>query len=97
MIQMAALGLLISLATSSCGFRRKAYENPITKDTQQPDKILYDRAIKDIEHSRFEVARLTFNTLINTTIQRVSGQGQTGHRGQLVPARRAGGNGAVGS
>ena len=65
-IQMAALGLLISLATGSCGFRRKAYENPITKDTQQPDKILYDRAIKDIEHSRYEVARLTLNTLINT-------------------------------
>jgi outer membrane protein assembly factor BamD len=64
--QVAALALLISLAMSSCGFRRKAYENPITKDTQQPDKILYDRAIKDIEHSRFEVARLTLNTLINT-------------------------------
>jgi outer membrane protein assembly factor BamD len=65
-IQVAALGLLISLATGSCGFRRKAYENPITKDTQQPDKILYDRAIKDIEHARYEVARLTLNTLINT-------------------------------
>ncbi len=65
-IQVAALGLLVSLATGACGFRRKAYENPITKDTQQPDKILYDRAIKDIEHSRFEVARLTLNTLINT-------------------------------
>ena len=65
-IQAAALGLLVSLTTSSCGFRRKAYENPITKVTQQPDKILYDRAIKDIEHSRFEVARLTLNTLINT-------------------------------
>ena len=65
-IQVAALGLLISLAASSCGFRRKPYENPITKDTQQPDKILYDRAIKDIEHSRYEVARLTLNTLINT-------------------------------
>ncbi|HTD45392.1 MAG TPA: hypothetical protein VK687_14485, partial [Bryobacteraceae bacterium] len=65
-IQAAALGLLMSLATSSCGFHRKPYENPITKDTQQPDKILYDRAIKDIEHSRFEVARLTLNTLINT-------------------------------
>jgi len=64
--QLAAFGLLISLAASSCGFHRKAYENPITKDTQQPDKILYDRAIKDIEHSRFEVARLTLNTLINT-------------------------------
>ena len=50
----------------SCGFRRKKYENPISKDTQQPDKVLFDKAINDIEHSRYEVARLTLNTLINT-------------------------------
>ena len=35
-------------------------------DTQQPDKILYDKAVKDIEHGRYETARLTLNTLINT-------------------------------
>src|SRR5512133_427121 len=57
--------LAASLLTS-CGFRRKKYENPITKDTQQPDKVLYDRAIADIERSRFEIARLTLQTLINT-------------------------------
>jgi outer membrane protein assembly factor BamD len=51
---------------TSCSFRRKKYENPITKDTKQPDKVLYDRAVSDIEHSRFEVARITLNTLINT-------------------------------
>jgi outer membrane protein assembly factor BamD len=51
---------------TSCGFRRKKYENPITKDTQQPDKILFDKAVKDIERGRYEVARLTLNTLINT-------------------------------
>src|SRR5579883_766466 len=56
-----ALGLL-----SSCGLRRKKYENPITKNTQQPDKVLFDKAIGDIEHSRYEVARLTLQTLINT-------------------------------
>src|SRR5262249_10229944 len=36
------------------------------KDTQQPDKVLFDRAIRDIEKGRYEVARLTLNTLINT-------------------------------
>src|SRR5579862_1922553 len=51
---------------SSCGFRRHKYDDPITKDTKQPDKVLYDRAINDIEHGRFEVARITLNTLINT-------------------------------
>ncbi|MDP2997133.1 MAG: outer membrane protein assembly factor BamD [Bryobacterales bacterium] len=59
------LALLAGLLTS-CGFRRKKYENPISKDTQQPDKVLYDRAVQDIERSRFEVARITLNTLINT-------------------------------
>jgi outer membrane protein assembly factor BamD len=63
------VALVIAVATgllSSCGFRRKRYENPITKDTQQPDKVLYDKAIKDIEKGRYEIARLTLNTLINT-------------------------------
>src|SRR5579871_2553427 len=60
-----ALGTL-ALLTSSCGLRRHPYENPITKDTQQPDKVLFDKAIHDIEHSRYEIGRLTLQTLINT-------------------------------
>jgi outer membrane protein assembly factor BamD len=51
--------------TASCA-RRKAYENPIGKDTLQPDKVLFDKAIADIERSRYEVARITLNTLMNT-------------------------------
>src|SRR5882724_10262688 len=58
--------LLIAGLLTSCGFRRKKYDNPITKDTKQPDKVLYDKAIADIEHRRFEIARITLNTLINT-------------------------------
>ena len=57
--------MLAGLLTS-CGFHRKKYDYPITKDTKQPDKVLFDRAINDIEHSRYEVARITLNTLINT-------------------------------
>ena len=57
---------LALLAASGCSFKRKKYENPITKDTQQPDKILYDKSIRDIEKGRFESARLTLNTMINT-------------------------------
>src|SRR5258708_33980183 len=60
-VLIAAVGLL-----SSCGFRRHKYDNPITKNTSQPDKVLFDKAINDIEHSRFEVARITLNTMINT-------------------------------
>lgn len=32
----------------------------------QPDKILYEKAIKEIEKARFDVGRLTLQTLINT-------------------------------
>jgi outer membrane protein assembly factor BamD len=64
--ETAVFLVFLVLFASACGFRRKAYDNPITKDTQQPDKVLFDRAINDIEHGRYEVARLTLNTLINT-------------------------------
>ena len=63
---VAAASLMVSIVTSSCGFHHLKYENPITKDTQQPDKALYDKAIKDLEKGRYELARLTLNTLINT-------------------------------
>lgn len=59
-------GVLIVCAMIAGGCRHKKYENPITKDTEQPDKVLYDKGIKDIEKGRYEVARLTLNTLMNT-------------------------------
>ena len=55
-----------ALAVSSCSFKHKKYENPITSQTQQPDKILFDKAVKDLEKGRYEIARITLNTLINT-------------------------------
>src|ERR1700680_1411099 len=61
----AALGSL-AILLSSCGLRRHPYQNPITKDTQQPDKVLFDKAINDLEHSKYEISRLTLQTLINT-------------------------------
>src|SRR6202451_3784458 len=64
--KIAAALALAALLNVSCGFKRKKYDNPITKDTQKTDKVLFDKAIKDIEHGHFEVARLTLNTLINT-------------------------------
>lgn len=60
-----ALILIATLVSSGC-FRRRKYENPITKDTVQPDKVLFDKAMKDIERGRYEVARLTLQTLMNT-------------------------------
>lgn len=61
---LAAAVVLVALITGAC--RGKKYENPIDKDTQQPDKVLFDKAVRDIEKGRYEVARLTLNTLMNT-------------------------------
>jgi outer membrane protein assembly factor BamD len=53
----------VLLLASGCAHK---YENPITKDTQQPDKVLFDTSIDDIEHGRYERARLTLQTMMNT-------------------------------
>src|SRR6202161_3462910 len=52
-----------------CGFglfHKKKYETPITKETMQPDKVLFDKAVANVEHGNYLAARLTLNTLINT-------------------------------
>ncbi len=56
---LLSLGLLASCI-------HKKYDTPITKNTQQPDKVLFDQAVKDIEHGRYEVARISLQTLMNT-------------------------------
>ena len=43
-MRVAALVVALALLTS-CGFKRKKYENPISSDTQQPDKVLFDKAV----------------------------------------------------
>lgn len=65
---LAVTGLVLSV-NLLCGFglfHHKKYESPITKDTMQPDKVLFDRAVKDIEKGQYLSARLTLQTLINT-------------------------------
>jgi outer membrane protein assembly factor BamD len=49
---------------SSCV--HKKYETPIAKQTQQPDKILFDSAAHDIQRGRYEIARISLQTLMNT-------------------------------
>jgi len=41
--------------------------NPIADvDSKQPDKVLFDRAMDAMQHSKYDVARLSLQTLINT-------------------------------
>ena len=56
---------LLALALTGC-FGHKKYDNPISADTSQPDKVLFDSAVHDLEKGRYAVARLTLQTLINT-------------------------------
>ncbi|MGA2039365.1 MAG: outer membrane protein assembly factor BamD [Bryobacteraceae bacterium] len=65
-VRTAAVAAAMCALLLAPGCAKKKYENPITKDTQQPDKVLFDRAVDDIEHARFEQARLTLQTLMNT-------------------------------
>src|SRR5664279_2172795 len=53
------------LAASGC--TNKKVSNPIANvDSKQPDKVLFDRAMDAMKHSKFDVARVTLQTLINT-------------------------------
>src|SRR5437868_3329706 len=62
---IAVLGLLLSLLFAvSCA--NKKVNNPLANvGSKQPDKVLFDRAMDALKHNKFDVARMTLQTLIN--------------------------------
>jgi len=59
-------GLLLALLVC-VGCTNKKVSNPIANiDSKQPDKVLFDRAMDALKHNRFDVARISLQTLINT-------------------------------
>ena len=61
---IAVLGILLAL-TAAC--TNKKSTNPLAGvGSKQPDKVLFDKAMDAMRHNRFDVARLTLQTLINT-------------------------------
>src|ERR1700758_5759631 len=61
---IAVLGLLLAL-TAACTNKKSV--NPLANlGSKQPDKVLFDKAMDAMRHNRFDVARLTLQTLINT-------------------------------
>jgi outer membrane protein assembly factor BamD len=55
------------LAFSLVGCTNKKVQNPIANvGSKQPDKVLFDRAMDAMKHNKFDVARMTLQTLINT-------------------------------
>lgn len=57
--------LLAMLTLPGCVLMHRHTDEPFTPGSQ-PDKVLYEKAIREIERSRFDVGRLTLQTLINT-------------------------------
>jgi outer membrane protein assembly factor BamD len=61
---MIVLGVLLTL-TVACTNKKSV--NPLAGvGSKQPDKVLFDKAMDAMRHNRFDVARLTLQTLINT-------------------------------
>src|SRR5215831_8485788 len=58
------LGMLLAF-TIACTNKKSV--NPLANvGSKQPDKVLFDKAMDAMRHNRFDVARLTLQTLINT-------------------------------
>ncbi|MDP9268864.1 MAG: outer membrane protein assembly factor BamD [Acidobacteriota bacterium] len=59
--------LLIAVAMVATGCRHNNVKNPIANiNSKQPDKVLFDRAMDAMKHGKYDVARLSLQTLINT-------------------------------
>ena len=63
---ISIFGIFVVLfALGACS--NKKVKNPIASvDSKQPDKILFDRAMDAMKTGKYDVARLTLQTLINT-------------------------------
>jgi outer membrane protein assembly factor BamD len=58
---------LVTLALLGVGCRKNNAVNPIANlDSKQPDKVLFDRALEQLQRNRFDQARILLQTLINT-------------------------------
>jgi outer membrane protein assembly factor BamD len=67
MLRRIPVVLLLVVLAVTVACTNKKVSNPIANiDSKQPDKALFDRAMDALKHNRFDVARLTLQTLINT-------------------------------
>jgi outer membrane protein assembly factor BamD len=59
--------LLFGVLAFAVGCTNKKVNNPLSNvGSKQPDKVLFDRAMDAMKHNRFDVARITLQTMINT-------------------------------
>ena len=63
---LSVSGIVVLLALAIACTNKKV-QNPLANlGSKQPDKVLFDRAMDAMKHNKFDVARLSLQTLINT-------------------------------
>jgi len=61
------LGLGLALSNAGCLIQHHANTNPLASlKSDQPDKVLFDIAMTDLDQGKYTVARLNLETLLNT-------------------------------
>jgi outer membrane protein assembly factor BamD len=67
MSRFVSVVVLLGALLWSVACTNKKVNNPLSNvGSKQPDKVLFDRAMDALKHNRFDVARMTLQTLINT-------------------------------
>ena len=67
MMRVLFVLILLPLTVSGCFFGGSKRAEVVTPTGEaEPDKILYEKSLKDLEKGRYDVARLTLQALLNT-------------------------------
>jgi outer membrane protein assembly factor BamD len=67
MLRRITLLMVLSVLVLLAGCSNRKAKNPLASvNSKQPDKVLFDKAMDAMKHNRFDVARMTLQTLINT-------------------------------
>src|SRR5271166_215691 len=67
MRRVSVVSLLVLVLAFGVACTNKKAVNPLANvGSKQPDKVLFDKAMDAMQHNRFDVARMTLQTLINT-------------------------------
>jgi len=60
------VALLAVTIFAGCAATKTTTSKPAANESAEADKVLYERALNDLQHNRFELSRLSMETLINT-------------------------------
>src|SRR5881409_1534917 len=67
MLRRIAVFILLATLAFTVACTNKKVNNPLANvGSKQPDKVLFDRDMDAMKHNRYDVARITLQTLINT-------------------------------